>query len=102
MIKKLWFSIMFHRFIMYDKLYNVSFVTGLEFEGTGIWNNIITENQYESASPSIGPTSQSVEVRKLTPFVITNIVPNDGEIQFIINTTGAHSAVINCLAIYEK
>ena len=79
--------------------YNVSFVTGRNFEGAGTWNNVTTTNTVNGTStPAMG--SQSVAVRALTPYIMTDVVADaNGEIKITVNTAGKHSAVINCLSI---
>lgn len=83
--------------------YNVSLVTGLQFETAGNWNKITTPNSYGSSSLTLNPSSGNIQVRALTPVTIQSIVADqNGEISFtIVNTEGFHTSVINALAITE-
>lgn len=81
--------------------YNISLVTGVAFEGSGSWNKLTTTNSYKSSSITLG--TESIAVRALTPVTIQSIVADqNGEISLkIVNSSGAHTAAINALAITE-
>ena len=81
--------------------YNISLVTGVAFEGAGSWNKLTTTNSYKSSSITLG--TESIAVKALTPVTIQSIVADqNGEISLkIVNSSGAHTAAINALAITE-
>lgn len=80
-------------------LYNVSFVTGLDFEGAGAWNIPSTTNAYESCDMNLG--TQCIPVRALGTFNVVGLAADDnGCITFTIDdTNGSHTAVINSMAV---
>lgn len=78
--------------------YNVSFVTGLPFEGAGSWNSVSTPNSYESADPAMN--TQNVGVRGITTYNFTNLVADEnGTISLTINATGSHTPTFNSATI---
>lgn len=78
--------------------YQVSFVTGLPFEGAGSWNSVSTPNSYESADPAMN--TQNVGVRGITTYNFTNLVADEnGSIRLSINATGSHTPSFNSVSI---
>ncbi len=79
-------------------LYNVSFVSGLDFEGSGAWTTPSTTNTYESCNMGLG--TQCVPVRYLGAFDVVGMTADDeGCITFTLDSTGSHTAVINSMAV---
>ncbi|HRN24794.1 MAG TPA: PEP-CTERM sorting domain-containing protein [Akkermansia muciniphila] len=81
--------------------YQIALVTGCPFEGAGAWNSLVTSNTYDSAAPSIGANSQTIQARTPTGYTISDVIANeDGEIILTVNTPGSsHTPTFNALAI---
>ena len=86
------------------KSYNVSFFTGLDFEGAGTWNNVTCSNTVGSSAPALGAQGIQVQAgQNVTVYNMTGAIADaNGEIILSINCAGSHSAVINCLGIYGE
>ena len=87
--------------------YNVSMVTGLDFEGSGSWNHVSTENAYDSTpstSLALNVTGGNIPVRALGAFLIEGIVADaSGNITLkVVSTNKSHSGVVNCLGIAKQ
>ncbi len=79
--------------------YDITFVTGVPFEGAGSWNSVTTTNAYTESSLPLG--QQNVAVREITTYVVSGVTADEaGEITFKINNTnGSHSASFNSASI---
>lgn len=80
--------------------YQIALVTGCPFEGP-VPESLVTSNTYDSADPSIGANSQTIQARTPTGYTISDVIANeDGEIILTVNTPGsAHTPTFNALAI---
>ena len=78
--------------------YNVSLVSGVDFEGQGSWSDINTPNAYTSSVDVLG--NEKLQVRSLSGFAVVDMVADaNGCITFTINDRGAHTAALNGIAI---
>ena len=66
--------------------YQIALVTGCPFEGAGAWNSLVTSNTYDSAAPSIGANSQTIQARTPTGYTISDVIANysDGEYSWFL------------------
>ena len=78
--------------------YDLSLVCGIDFEGAGSWSNITSPNAYTSSMDDIG--NDKIQAKSLSGFAIVDMVADaEGCITFTIDDKGAHTAVINGIAI---
>ena len=78
--------------------YDLSLVSGIDFEGAGSWSNINSPNAYTSSMDDIG--NDKIQAKSLSGFAIVDMVADaEGCITFTIDDKGAHTAVINGIAI---
>ena len=78
--------------------YDVSLVSGIDFEGQGSWSDISTPNTYSSSVAELG--DQKIQAKSLSGYAVKDMVADaSGCITFTINSRGSHTAVINGIAI---
>ena len=81
--------------------YNVSMVSGLDFEQAGSWNKVTTSNSYSESDMALD--QEVIPARALAYFKIQKVVADEhGVVTLtVVSTNGSHSCVVNCLGIAE-